>query len=126
MPVTELTGQELVSYDPAPDVPEDLGQFWQATLAEARGYEMRPSFTPVLTYLDAFEIFDVCFPGYGDQPVRAWLHLPANARHRLPVVVQGGRRLRPPGSRRPAARDPAGGSATPPTRTVPAPPTRGS
>jgi cephalosporin-C deacetylase len=79
-------------------MPEDLDDFWEATLVEARRHEVRPSFTPVRTYLEAIRTYDVRFPGYGGQPVRAWLHLPATAQARLPAVVHyqgygGGRGL---------------------------------
>lgn len=85
-------------YRPTLAVPRDLDEFWTATLADG---SPEPVLTPVDNGLVAVETQDVTFNGYGDAPVRAWLHLPAlplRAKAPLPAVVQfqgynGGRGL---------------------------------
>jgi cephalosporin-C deacetylase len=77
--------------------PADLDEFWAATLA---GEAPRATLTPVDNGLVAVDTFDVTFDGFGGDPVRAWLHLPAEPLRAglLPGVVQyqgynGGRGL---------------------------------
>ena len=100
MPLFDLPLAQLRSYSSDVTPPEDLRQFWDATIREARAFPLDASFEPVENYLSVIDTFDVTFAGYGGAPVRGWLHLPA---HRepgaaLPVVVQyvgysGGRGL---------------------------------
>jgi cephalosporin-C deacetylase len=101
MPHTDLPLEELRRYDPQLPAPDDLWEFWEATLAEAAGWPLDVSCTPVDTGLVTVETQDVSFAGSGGSPVRAWLHLPARALRGdgpLPAVVQyqgynGGRGL---------------------------------
>jgi cephalosporin-C deacetylase len=83
-------------------VPADLETFWRATIESQEPVSV--SLTPVESGLVAVESFDVTFTGFGGDPVRAWLHLPAGelrarrGQDRLPGVVQyqgynGGRGL---------------------------------
>jgi len=94
----DLPIEELRRYAPALAVPADLGRFWESTLADARAYDLAPSFTPVESGLTVISTFDVTFAGFAGAPVRAWLHLPAGATQPLPAVVEfvgygGGRGL---------------------------------
>ena len=88
---------QLRDYDPALAVPATSTgsgrRRWPGCGPDA-------SFTPVDTGLVAVETYDVTFAGFGGDPVRAWLHLPAAALRSgpLPGVVQfqgynGGRGL---------------------------------
>lgn len=77
----------LRSYRSTQELPDDFAEFWRATLAEARKDETPPSAVPVETPLAAIEVFDVTFPGFGGDPVRAWLRLPRHRAGRLPAVV---------------------------------------
>jgi len=100
MPLFDLPLAQLRTYTSDVTPPEDLREFWDATIAEAREFPLDPGFEPVENYLSVIDTFDVTFAGYGGAPVKGWLHLPA---HRepdaaLPVVVQyvgysGGRGL---------------------------------
>ena len=114
-------------------MPKDLDSFWTATLDEARASAKPPVFEPVECGLTLVDCFDVTFSGFGGNPVRAWLHLPAGASDRLPIVVRylgygGGRGL--PHEVSPwalagygcltvdtAARAPGGAQGTRPTRS---------
>lgn len=89
--------EQLRGYDPRLTEPADLDEFWSETLMD-RG--AGASYVRVDTGLVAVETYDVTFPGFGADPVRAWLHLPAAALRDgpLPGVVQfqgynGGRGL---------------------------------
>jgi cephalosporin-C deacetylase len=98
MPQFDLPLDQLVDY--APDLPEpaDFEAFWKNTLAEAAGRDISAVFTPVDTGLALIESWDVTYAGFGGEPVRGWLHLPAHREGPLPCVVQyagygGGRGL---------------------------------
>ncbi|MCZ2816364.1 acetylxylan esterase [Modestobacter sp. VKM Ac-2984] len=101
MPHTDLPLEELRRYTPHLPAPEDLQEFWDATLEEAGRWPLDASWTPVDSGLVTVETLDVSFAGAGGSPVRAWLHLPARALRGdgpLPGVVQyqgynGGRGL---------------------------------
>ncbi len=96
----DLSLDELRSYDPRPKAPPDLEEYWARTLAQARsaGAGSQPAFVPVRTPLTLVDAYDVTFPGFGGDPVRGWLHVPAASSGRLPTVVRylgytGGRGL---------------------------------
>ncbi len=78
--------------------PTDLDAFWAASLSEARRHDGAPTFTQTANGLATIDSFSVSFPGFGGQPVAAWLHVPARTDRALPCVVQyvgygGGRGL---------------------------------
>jgi cephalosporin-C deacetylase len=90
--------EQLREYRPSLAVPADLEEFWRDTLD--RTEPPRVTFRPADSGLLAVETFDVTYAGYGGDPVRAWLHLPAEPLRTgpLPAVVQyqgynGGRGL---------------------------------
>ena len=100
MPRFDLSLDELRRYRPDVREPADFDVFWRRTLEESRAagastdVVVRPADTP-LTVVD---IFDVTFPGFAGDPVKAWLSVPAGAREPLPGVVEfvgygGGRGL---------------------------------
>jgi cephalosporin-C deacetylase len=95
LPEAELRAYRSSQFDPA-----DFDAFWQATLDESRA--MAPAgavLEPVDVGLRTLDVFDVTFPGFGGQPIRAWLRMPRGASGPLPTVVQyvgyGGGRGRP-------------------------------
>ncbi|KAF4408596.1 MULTISPECIES: acetylxylan esterase [Streptomyces] len=101
MPLTDLPLEQLRDYRAAISEPEDFDAFWAKTLAEARDAAdgattgWRPVDDPLLATVDTY---DVRFPGWGGQPVAAWLLLPRGAAGPLPGVVSyigygGGRGL---------------------------------
>ncbi|MCC3655483.1 MULTISPECIES: acetylxylan esterase [Streptomyces] len=102
MPLTDLPLDQLRTYRAGTPEPADFDAFWAGTVAAARGAAgggtagYRPVEEPLL---GTVEVFDVRFPGWGGQPVAAWLLLPRGAREPLPAVVQylgyGGGRGRP-------------------------------
>jgi cephalosporin-C deacetylase len=98
MPQFDLPLDELNTYAPTLAEPPGLDAFWKATLSEANTHPLNAVFTPVDTGLTVLESFDVTFAGFGGDPIRAWLHLPAHRTGPLPCVVEyagygGGRGL---------------------------------
>ncbi|BCT74271.1 acetylxylan esterase [Sinomonas cyclohexanicum] len=103
MPALDFPLDTLRTYRGSATVPEDLGDFWDATLADARALPLEVVLEPVDTGLELVDTFDVTFTGFSGARIKAWLHLPASARgdvraRPLPAVVQyvgysGGRGL---------------------------------
>lgn len=98
VPRFDLSLPELENYNPSIREPADFDEFWSRTIAAARshgdGVEMRPHATP----FTALDVFDLTFPGFGGEPIKAWLTLPRGAEQPLPAVVEyngygGGRGL---------------------------------
>lgn len=98
MALFDLTRDELEVYHGRGVEPADLWTFWTDTLEQARAAAGAVSADPVDTGLSLVDTWDVTLPGFGGDPVRAWLHRPAAATTDLPVVVRyqgygGGRGL---------------------------------
>ena len=94
----DLTLPELEAYRPDIREPADFDAFWADTVGTARGLGGEVILTPVDTALRSIDVFDVTFPGFGGEPVSAWLWVPRGATEPLPAVVEyngygGGRGL---------------------------------
>ena len=102
MPRFDLSPAELQTYAPDVREPADFDAFWDVTIAASREWDASPQVTRADTPLTLVDVFDVTFAGYGGDPVKAWLTVPAGAGGPLPAVVEylgygGGRGL--PGER---------------------------
>lgn len=78
--------------------PDDFDEQWAATVAGARAAEGGVTMHPVKTGLSLVDTWDVRFPGFGGQPIGAWLRAPRGSTGPLPCVVEfvgygGGRGL---------------------------------
>ena len=100
MPLFDLPLDQLRNYRPAANPPADLEDFWRETLRESRQVPMNPQFTELDCGLVGVKAYDVSFPGFAGQEIKAWYILPAQlaAGKRLPCVVEyigygGGRGL---------------------------------
>lgn len=98
MPRLDLPLEQLEVYRPEVREPADFDAFWRASLAEARSAAGEISIEQVRTPFVTCDVYDVMFPGFGGDPVRAWLLTPAGADAPLPTVVEfagygGGRGL---------------------------------
>jgi cephalosporin-C deacetylase len=80
--------ERLREYRPPVEEPGDFDAFWAGTLAEARRHPLEARFEPADVGLRTVESYDVTFSGYGGQPIRGWLLLPAAREGRLPCVVE--------------------------------------
>lgn len=86
----DLTLPELKKYLPTREEPADFDSFWKSTLDEARTFPLDAKFEKVDYGLLAQETFDVTYNGFGGQPIKGWLILPAKTQRKakLPVVVE--------------------------------------
>ena len=84
----DLPEDQLREYRSTATEPADFDTFWARTLDEARRHDAPPTLAPVPTPLTTIEVFDVTFPGFAGEPVRAWYRRPAGTTGPLPVVVQ--------------------------------------
>ncbi|WP_203966458.1 acetylxylan esterase [Actinocatenispora thailandica] len=78
--------ERLREYRPEPAEPADFDAFWKQTLDGAGPGPV--TFEPYDAGLNTVQVQDVTFPGWGGQPVKAWLLLPRHRRGPLPAVVQ--------------------------------------
>lgn len=85
---TDLPEAQLRSHHSDLREPADFDAFWADTLAEARECGGGVEVNAVTTPLTGLDVFDVTFPGFAGQPVKAWLRVPRGASGRLPTVVQ--------------------------------------
>lgn len=97
MPFFDLSREELAGYRPEVREPADFDEFWARTL-RAHSSTGEVVLAPYESGLSLVDTWDVTFPGYGGDPIKAWLTLPAGADGPLPGVVQfvgygGGRGL---------------------------------
>ncbi|MDN6566230.1 MAG: acetylxylan esterase [Actinomyces sp.] len=94
----DLDSDQLRDYAPGIPEPVDLDDFWARTLTENPFDAALMHIAPVDTPLRTVEVHDLTFPGYGGDPIRAWVVRPAGATGPLPTVVEyigygGGRGL---------------------------------
>lgn len=85
---TDLPEAELRRYRSSQTEPEDFDAFWKETLRQARSHGPQVRLEPVRTGLSTVDTFDLTFPGFDGEPVKAWLRLPRAAAGPLPAVVQ--------------------------------------
>lgn len=98
--LTDLPLAELQVFEPDVSLPPDFRQFWDETLSQARETPTRPTWEPVRTPLETLEYYDVTFPGFNGEPIKAWLAGPTGftQRQNQPLIVEyrgygGGRGL---------------------------------
>jgi len=91
---------ELRRYRPDLPEPHDLDDFWRDTLAEARAAGGPATRTAAVSPITEMIVEDLTFPGFGGEPVSAWIIRPhgSDDGRRHPVVVEyngygGGRGL---------------------------------
>jgi len=79
----------LAAYRPAREEPEDFDLFWKHALAYGRtGRAASARLAAVDNGLSTVVTQDMTIAGYGGEPLKAWLTLPAGANRPLPCVVQ--------------------------------------
>jgi cephalosporin-C deacetylase len=83
----DMTLSALQVYRPAIDEPGDFDDFWTRTIADARALGGPARFTPVAAPFSGIDVFDVTFPGFGGDPIAAWLLAPRNARDAPGMVI---------------------------------------
>ncbi|TQK18900.1 cephalosporin-C deacetylase [Microbacterium sp. SLBN-154] len=98
MPRFDLSPADLTTYRPTVAEPADFDEFWTGTIGAARAAGGDVVVTPVATPLTLIDTYDVTFPGFAGDPVKAWLWVPRGTDGPLPAVVEfngygGGRGL---------------------------------
>lgn len=98
MPLTDLSLADLLAFRLEVEQPDDFDAFWTTTIEEARSAGGEAALAPAVTPVTQLTIEDLTFPGFGGEPVRAWVSRPRGAGGPLPAVVQyqgynGGRGL---------------------------------
>lgn len=90
MPSADLSLADCRTYRPELPEPDDFDAFWSRTLDEepTDGGRDKPAFTLVATGLSQVLTYDVTVPGYGGEPVRGWLRMPAGATEPLGCIVE--------------------------------------
>lgn len=97
MPFFDLSPAELEEYRPAVRTPADFDEFWTRTLAD-HSPDGDVVLEPYAAGLSLVDVWDMTFPGFDANPIKAWLIVPAGADEPLPGVVEfvgygGGRGL---------------------------------
>lgn len=87
MPLFDLPLEQLRSYLPERDEPDDFDAFWTRTLAEAREFALDAEFTPYPLPFAHVDVFDVSFAGWGGHRINGWFLLPRGAEGPLPCVM---------------------------------------
>lgn len=98
MPRFDLSLSDLESFHPDIREPADFDDFWRATIDGARRAEGEVTVAAAATPLTMIDAYDLTFPGFAGDPIKAWLTLPHGASEPLPAVVEfngygGGRGL---------------------------------
>ena len=86
--LSDLSLPELRQYRPEVAEPADFDEFWARELAASRAEPGEPTFVPAAAEVRHAEVFDVTFPGYGGDPVRAWLLVPRQLAPQPAMVVE--------------------------------------
>lgn len=107
MPFTDLPLEQLRAYRPEVREPADFDAFWESTISQARAAAAASGAVPVLipadTPITELIVEDLSFPGFGGEPVKAWVVRPKGRDgQKLPTVIEyngynGGRGI--PGER---------------------------
>src|SRR5690606_15237710 len=87
VPLFDLPLEQLRSYLPERDEPDDFDSFWTRTLAEAREFALDAEFTPYPLPFAHVDVFDVSFAGWGGHRINGWFLLPRGAEGPLPCVM---------------------------------------
>lgn len=84
----DLPLDQLETFRPPREEPDDFDAFWRGTLDETRSFPLSARFEPADFGLTTVDTFDVTFNGYGGQPIKGWLLLPRVRSGKLPCVVE--------------------------------------
>ncbi len=78
MPITDLPLDQLRDFRPEVAEPADFDAFWESTLSEARSLAGPVEVATADTPLTQLVSEDLTFPGFGGEPVRAWITRPVS------------------------------------------------
>jgi cephalosporin-C deacetylase len=84
----DLPLDQLRTYSPPVEEPDDFDGFWSTQLEDASGHGIDTTVEPVGDLIRSAEVLDVRFSGHGGDRVAAWLYLPHEIADRAPVVIE--------------------------------------
>lgn len=87
MPLTDMPLEQLKEFHPEVAEPRDFDEFWRATLAESRATGGEVILDRAQTPIRELIVEDMTFPGYGGEPIRAWVTRPRGDGVR-PAVIE--------------------------------------
>lgn len=88
MPRLDLPLAQLEVFRPEVREPADFDAFWRDTLADARSAAGDTTIQRAPSPFTTCDVYDLAFPGFGGDPIRAWLVTPAGAERPLPTIVE--------------------------------------
>lgn len=88
MAMFDMPLEALREYQPERPDPEDFDAFWNATLEEARRFNLDPAFEPYDAGLALQDVYDVTFSGSGGHRIKGWFLIPKHRKGPLPCVVE--------------------------------------
>ena len=84
----DLPLDQLRTYSPTVEQPDDFDGFWSTQLEEAARHGIDVALEPAGDLIKSAEVLDVRFSGHGGDRVAAWLYLPHETADGAPVVVE--------------------------------------
>lgn len=84
----DLGLDELRSYRPQVDRPDDFDEFWSGQLTAAAEHDLAVTCERVESRIQSADVYDVWFSGHGGTRVAAWLLVPRDIDERAPVVIE--------------------------------------
>jgi cephalosporin-C deacetylase len=88
VPLTDLPLEQLREYRADLHEPADFDAFWRESIAQARAVGGEATLRPVDSPITELVIEDLTFPGFGGEPIRAWVTRPVRAEGPLPTVIE--------------------------------------
>lgn len=83
----DMSLEQLESYKPLRNEPNDFDAFWQETLTESREFPLDAQFEPYDTGLKLVDVWDVTYSGYGGQRIKGWYIRPAGITTPLACII---------------------------------------
>ncbi|MGW8481786.1 acetylxylan esterase [Microbacterium sp. NPDC055903] len=87
MPLTDMPIELLREYRPEIAQPADFDAFWRDTIAEARRFDTPSIIEAARTPVRELIVEDLTFPGFGGEPIKAWITRPRTEEPR-PAVIE--------------------------------------
>jgi cephalosporin-C deacetylase len=88
VPLTDLPLSQLRERRADLHEPADFDAFWRDSIDESRAVGGEAQLVPVATPITELVVEDLTFPGFGGEPIRAWVTRPVRAEGPLPAVIE--------------------------------------
>jgi cephalosporin-C deacetylase len=84
----DLPLDQLRTYSPTAEEPDDFDDFWSAQLENTTDHDIDTTVEPAGDLIRSAHVLDVRYSGHGGARVAAWLYLPHEMTDRAPVVIE--------------------------------------